>query len=225
MEISIDKKFVISLKRRNDRLQIFRERCDQLNVDNFNLGEVELFEAVDGKEVKPTEYMVNLFRNNNFNFRCGVVGCALSHFYLIQKIVESKLDHVLIFEDDVTFLPDFIKKYEIVLKNVPEDYDILYIGGNPELGGFRHIGSINDYVGVANDDYGYGTYSYILSLEGAKKIIKFINKKGIQRAVDDLFRINCDTLNIYCTLEKITYSPVVGETDIQNDFTSILQNK
>ena len=73
----------INLLRREDRkLDIY----DKFNKEGLN---VIFWEAVDGKTLALTDEILYMFRNNNFNYRQGVIGCALSHYNIWKKIVEE----------------------------------------------------------------------------------------------------------------------------------------
>ena len=45
----------------------------------------------------------NLFKDNNFAFKRGVVGCALSHYNVWKQIAESDYEYCAVFEDDCKF--------------------------------------------------------------------------------------------------------------------------
>lgn len=223
----IDKIIVISLKRRSDRLNTFKESVKSLT--SFSLQDVEVFEAIDGYELEPTPDIINLFKNNNFNYRCGVVGCALSHYSLIKKIIENGWQRTLIFEDDVSFLPNFdglhgslfdgcINK---VIENMPDDTDLLYLGGNPEAGSWPHLGAYNDYIGLANEKFNYGGYSYILTLEGAKKVDEIVKREGIKCAFDFVYRKNQHIINTYCSLNLLTHSGIDVNSNVQLNYQTI----
>jgi len=61
----------------------------------------------------------------------GSIGCSLSHLNCLQFALDNNWDHVLIVEDDITFLlPElFIKQINSFLEN-NNDWDVLLLGGN-----------------------------------------------------------------------------------------------
>ena len=95
----------------------------------------------------------------------GEIGCALSHFMVWKKIVESGQDRAIILEDDIEFLDDnFMEKCHAI----DSDYDHVFLGR-------KKIGS--DEEEIVSDDpvlvkpmFSYWTCAYLLSLEGAKKL-------------------------------------------------------
>lgn len=109
-----DKIYCINLDRRTDRW----EKC-KAEFDKFGI-EVERFSALDG----------NTLTYNNQRLKSGEVGLIRSNLELIKKAKENKYKNILIFEDDVEFTNNFNEKFEKYIKQVPEDWSFLYLGGN-----------------------------------------------------------------------------------------------
>ena len=61
----------------------------------------------------------------------GALGCSMSHLKCLQLAKERKLEHVLICEDDITFLnpPLFMSQLNKFL-STNKEWDVLLIGGN-----------------------------------------------------------------------------------------------
>jgi GR25 family glycosyltransferase involved in LPS biosynthesis len=70
-------------------------------------------------------------RINAIKLENGALGCSMSHLKCLQQAKERNLDHVLICEDDITFLnPNLFKeKINKFLENNKE-WDVLLLGGN-----------------------------------------------------------------------------------------------
>ncbi len=101
----VDGIYLINLKRRSDRLRKFKQ-VSQLYDNEFHV-----FEAVDGKALEWTDELQYLFRNNDFDYRTGIAGCALSHLHLWQHIATTQNELHLIFEDDAIIEPDIIHEW------------------------------------------------------------------------------------------------------------------
>jgi glycosyl transferase family 25 len=83
-----------------------------------NINNYEFIEAVDGKELIMTPEIQKMFADNNFNFRQGVVGCALSHLNLWKQLIDDKYnDYYLILEDDTILCNDFANKISKLNEN------------------------------------------------------------------------------------------------------------
>lgn len=97
----------INLDRRTDRWELMQKEFDKVNI----LNRVRRFSAVENKN--------------------GEKGCFESHIQCILNARKNKLKNVLIFEDDVVFLPHYderkIKNSIDVLKN--NDWEFYYLGG------------------------------------------------------------------------------------------------
>lgn len=69
----------------------------------------------------------------------GAIGCALSHLALIRYAKNNNLDHILILEDDATFLNPvlFLTSLNQFLQSHTE-FDVLLLAGN-NMGDFQQI--------------------------------------------------------------------------------------
>lgn len=107
--------YCINLKNRTDR----RDRC----IDIFkSLGiEVEFVEAVKGEDIY----------NPSFPICAGYQGLNRTIINIIDKSID--LENFLIFEDDVEFIDGTMKIFDDNVKNIPENWSVLYLGG---LNGF-----------------------------------------------------------------------------------------
>ena len=106
--------FVISLKESKNRRKEISKRMQELGL------EFEFFDAVDGRQGLPKEYesMVdrNLTKKRYGVMSDGEYACALSHALLYEKIVEEKVEHAIILEDDCILDKDFanmVKRKEL----------------------------------------------------------------------------------------------------------------
>ena len=67
--------------------------------------------AIDGRTIKWTPKLGHLFRNSDFNYQVGNVGCTLSHYELWQHIASTDNELHLILEDDAIFGENWIEKW------------------------------------------------------------------------------------------------------------------
>ena len=92
-------------------------------ADIKNVCYINLVERTDRKEhVKQQLSSVKLTQVERFNaikLPNGALGCSMSHLKCLQFAKERKLDHVLIVEDDITFLNPlvFTKQLNRFLEN------------------------------------------------------------------------------------------------------------
>ena len=116
---------VISLRRRKDRREAFEKRAREVFKNSTVPFAIRWFWGFEGKLLpKPAGH----FPPN------GAFGCAFSHVVAWAEVIakEESIDPdapLVFFEDDAYFCDCFPEKLEAVLKNVPDDWDIFYLGG------------------------------------------------------------------------------------------------
>jgi glycosyl transferase family 25 len=74
---------------------------------------------------------INATRFNAVQMNNGAIGCSISHLKCIQLAKENKWDHILIVEDDITFLNPtlFVRQFNSFLKN-HKNFDVVLLAGN-----------------------------------------------------------------------------------------------
>jgi glycosyl transferase family 25 len=95
------KAILINLDRRTDRLEQFDKQAKELGIIYDRLTAVESFNPM--------------------------FGCNLSHIAALSKY---DCDVIFIFEDDALFVEDFQAKFDQAMRNVPDDWDMLYLGAH-----------------------------------------------------------------------------------------------
>lgn len=59
----------------------------------------------------------------------GAVGCALSQLFTLKLAKQVKAKNFLLLEDDIEFDPELNSKFSKYYSEVPNDWDMLYLGG------------------------------------------------------------------------------------------------
>jgi len=221
------KTFVVNLDRRPDR-------WEQLDKDKLSFLNYERFSAIDGTKLKNSCQLQQIFENNDYKMRKGMVGCFLSHIKLFIDLIDSEFDYFLILEDDVEFVPDFENKLNHLLKQVKakNDCDFVFIGHHvkdlslsdvvfdkttfPEIEKWNVQQSLQNSLG--------GTTGYLVSKKGANKFLDFLNETGATNGIDTCIQKSADTLNIYYSTPHLIYSDCVRgqnnpDSNIQYDYT------
>jgi len=226
----IDEAYVINLDRRKDRLDKFKETHKNIK------DRVYLWKAVDGRTLTLTPELVNCFRNNDFNWKKSVMGCALSHLGLWEKLANDKLaKSYLIMEDDAVLFEKWILRWMTAAKHIPADADVIYLGGilPPNKAAFPQVAEVvNEYFGRVAPNTLYSTtprryfhfcnYAYVLTQQGARKLIKLVKEKGIFTSGDHMIVNHGDNLlNIYFTVPLLATcfqenDPVYQRSDFNN---------
>ena len=194
-----DKVYCINLDRRSDRIEHFNNI-----VNKFDLGNYTRFSAVDG----------SLIKDYNGNLKLGELGLVLSNLEIIKEAIKNNFNTILILEDDC-FFTDEIKNIDEYFKQLPDDWDMLYMGGNHNL----HIGAkppikINSKVIKLHTTY--STHFVALKSTVFNHINVILEKRNVPLDVG------------YVQLQKVfnaySFSPAIAKqikdySDIQNKIT------
>lgn len=196
--------FVVNLDRRQDRWQQFQE-------NNKISATFQRWSATDGTTMRLNKDIIHLFRNNTYKWKKSTMGCAYSHYRLWKQLVESTDDFYFIFEDDAVISPQLPYWWHAAQAYLPTDYDILFLGGvlpqnMPAINIIKD--SYNSYWSKIKPNTIFGqpeptpyfhfcTYSYIISKQGARKLIEFCKEVGCPLPSDHMIINNYKFLNIY----------------------------
>jgi GR25 family glycosyltransferase involved in LPS biosynthesis len=108
--------FVIHYKALVDRKIHIIEQFEKHNITDYEFVEIDRDELYNQD--------ISMFQENYSNSQIAI---SLSHFYAYQQIKE-KYDQALIFEDDVLLCNHFTEILNYFLTQLPNDYDMLFIG-------------------------------------------------------------------------------------------------
>lgn len=187
---------IINLARRPDRLLKFKENHGPWTKM------VCLRPAYDGKALDLSSSMAKLFAPNDFKWKKAIMGCALSHLSLWMDLAQEQpiCENYLILEDDVKFSDGWLSVWKKAAAEIPEDYDVLYLGGvlppnkmgynsvlEPVNGSWSRI-ALNKMFGQTEPSryFHFCNYSYILSRKGAQKILEDIASRGYTTSADHM---------------------------------------
>lgn len=230
----IDEAYIINLARRKDRLDKFKSAHPELKDKTYVLP------AVDGHTLELTPELVHCFRDNDFKWKKAIMGCALSHLTLWEKLANDNVaKSYLIMEDDVHMPNGWLNHWNSIASAIPSDADVIYLGGvlPPNMPAFPQvIEQVNTYFARVKKNTLYGgpprryfhfcNYAYLLTQRGARKIVKLIKERGIFTSGDHMIVNHGDELlNIYFTIPLIARcwqddDPVYQNSQF-NDFNRI----
>lgn len=218
------KTVVVNLDKRKDRMEAFSKLTDLQFLNPLR------FSAIDGEKLVPTEQLQQIFEGNDYNMRQGLVGCALSHLQLYIDLLKSNYDAFLILEDDITLnteLP-FQKSLESIMIHLAQ-YDFCFIGHHYKeienlKKGEMKIEKYNTLTSLQKS-YG-GTFAYLVSKEGARKFLNYVNDKGMTKGIDTMQQLFADVGNVFYTTPTLIHSICYDkdnkvDTDIQRNFNSL----
>ncbi len=229
------KTYVVNLKRRPDRMKKFiKDNHDKLHLLQYNF-----FEAIDGQIVEPKPKILKLFESGDYNYRKGIIGCALSDIKICHELVTSPgLDCILKLEDDITLADDFVEKTINILKQFKDknSWDIIFLGHflYPQFRDNKYKNNKMPIVEKWNKQMCCeksmgGTIGYLISRSGSIKLYNHIIKNGMYNAIDWVMFKTADENNIYYSNPHIVFSECVTndikpDSDIQYDYNSLCNN-
>ena len=158
--IFVDKVYIINLERRSDRKKKIIEELNKVGIKNY-----EFINAVDGNDSKIQNLYKKLKKNKSKIKSAGHLGCLLSHKKALKKAYSSKLNQILILEDDVFFKNDNFYEELQSLEMCP--WNIIFLGA-----------PIADKKIFINK-WAYckrfpGTYGYIIKRELIDEVLRLI---------------------------------------------------
>lgn len=124
------KVFVVHYKKLIYRKKYILEQFKKHNITDYEFIEIDRDELF--------EQNISIFETN---YSTSQMAIALSHFYAYKQIsntISNNYEHGLIFEDDVILADNFTSILSNYLKQLPHNYDMLFIGDGCNL----HIDNI-----------------------------------------------------------------------------------
>jgi glycosyl transferase, family 25 len=173
----------INLDRRPEKWKRMESRFSGLNLQP-----VERFAAVDGSK---TAIPVNWPESP------GAYGCLQSHLSVVRKARAEGRESVLIFEDDVLFDDRFHEKFRERVRNLPENWDMLFFGC------LHHDPPVPVASGIGRLRGSFSTFMYVVRRTVYDAFIR-LNSRAKQ-AVDRNNTILQRLFNCYCFLPHLAW--------------------
>ncbi|MES1920928.1 hypothetical protein MHBO_002536 [Bonamia ostreae] len=117
-----DKVYVINLERRTDRLSTINASLRRLNVS------FETIKAIDGNSKDLIKQFKQLKKEGKIFSEPGSLGLSLTMLKTIRLAKEKNHRKILWLEDDATFKLDFNFEFDKVIKRIPSNWTVLYLG-------------------------------------------------------------------------------------------------
>jgi GR25 family glycosyltransferase involved in LPS biosynthesis len=201
--------FYINLLRRKNRNIHFLNECLKQNIP---ISQLHRFDAIDGLTHCFTDEELQLFKKSDFNkyeFKNKIMGNQLSHWYIFKEIIKNEYPVTVIFQDDAILRENFVEHLQNVIKNIPDDAEIVNIGfyksaiqlnyqywdlSSPEeLPGTK----INNFICKLEHGVNPCSLAYIITLKGAINMVNYFEKNGFLRATDGNFNDYLEERDIF----------------------------
>jgi GR25 family glycosyltransferase involved in LPS biosynthesis len=190
-----DKIYCINLDRREDRWEESVKEFEKWGL----LDQVERYSAIDGTTLE-----------NSYNINNGELGILNTHLNIIEESLLKKYGNILIIEDDIEFT-DNIKLLDEYMSLIPNDWDMIYFGGNHNKHMGKKINYLNEKIIKLEETYGIHCVAINNSIYDLILNVVEKRKKPIDVYYADIQKnYNCYGFNPSIGLQRVSYS------DIQN---------
>ena len=139
----------------------------------------------------------------------GWIGCGLAHLNGLRLAKELN-QNVLMFEDDVVFVDDYIKIIHNAVNELPENWDMFYLGANI-TGTVHQVSSQLGRLTSARATHAYGVNHNFIS-----KLIETVEAKAESKPIDCVYADEVCPSN-YC---YVTIPLVAMQRDGYSDISS-----
>lgn len=175
---------------------------------------------------------INATRFNAIKMENGAIGCSMSHLKILQDALKNNLDHVLIIEDDITFLDKELFKNQInrFFELHGNNWDVILFAGN-NMPPYKIIDDTCIKVSRCQTTTGYlvnGHYIKVLAQNVKMGLTHLLNKPNEKAtfAIDKFWFILQDSSNWYLitpltVVQREDYSDI--EKKITN-YTKLMQD-
>jgi len=169
--------FVIHIEEYSpDRTSFFTK-----NIQDAGYTNMQIFEGVKAKNNDELDKCISEFGNIKLHkdLGAGQKGCLLSHLKLYRHIISNNIQICTVFEDDVHFHPDWKNLSNKYYNNTPKNFDIILMGNQLDEC------KANNNIPLINKCCTFCTHAYIITIEGAKKLLTFLLKWDYHKALKD----------------------------------------
>lgn len=190
----IDKIIVINLDRAEERKTKLIESFNRVGI---NTNEVLFLSAFDGESLNNNFERTIIGEYMGRTFAKGEICCTLSHITAIKIAKTLGYKNILILEDDVELSDNFLEMIDNLEKQLPENWDQIYLGAIVSGLGDK----ISENIYKINTDSMMGTHSYLLN----SSVYDLVSNKllGFNTSTDGEFNI----LHINNILNSFIYVP------------------
>ena len=172
-----------------------------------------IWPAVDTSMLHQPQYK-RFLRSDTFQtVRRGAIGCAMSHLSLLEHLVASGTDSMVILEDDAVFADNFEVLYKEFRAQLPMDAEFCQLLHHTSMTGQR-AAAVNVSSAVIRSYAPYGTVAYWVSAGGARKLLK--SGVPIYSPIDEMYRdaIGKGRVVSYMPRKDLVHMPYKAKSNI-----------
>lgn len=224
---NLDYIFFINLEKRPDRKKHFLEQCTKHGLP---FEKIMRFDAIDGTTYGFEERHYKMFEDAIYKhqpFANKIMGNQLSHYHILKLMVKEGYQNILVLQDDAIFRPNFLGYLDNIMKNIPQDAQIVNLGLHKFASEEKFVPwdfsdttedecivekPVNEFVCYWNRKVNPCSLAYIVTNRGAKKLVEYFDKVGFKEATDHNF-------NNYLINKRVFYGStrVLATTNMKFD--------
>ena len=158
-------------------------------------------EAIDGLQQNYQAFT----DTNNEKGRPGDIGCKESHRKVAMMAKDRGLRNYLVFEDDVDLAPNFELQFDKFIGQLPEDWDMLYFGGNHD----KPITQVS--TNIARMSHTYTTHAIAVNAKAFDQVIDVLGATDkVDLCISSLHsRLNCYVTRPHIAFQRAGYSDIL----------------
>ena len=185
-----DRVVVINLDSRPDRMESFDAQAKKYGI------EYQRFSAVpaDPPKLPPTW------------------ACKESHKSVIKQAVEDNVKRLFVFEDDALFVEDFDTKFGELYSQLPEDWDMFYLGA-------WHLQYENYKEGLVKMIDSYSAHAYGINAHYLDDAFSVVYKP---KAIDIALASKHPHIKAYCAKPALV-GQTPGYSDIEKEYRDVTE--
>lgn len=222
--------FVINLPQSTDRKAFMKNHCESIDISPV------FIDAVYGKDLSKSDierYVGQDTAKKLFGreLLLGEIGCALSHKKIYQKIANENIPYAVILEDDAIVEEGFNEIVKSILY-LNLSWDLVLLGHHKDINkGLPTPISIWDRHDLTKKislnrlaDFGFGTYGYMITIEGAKKLTAELD--NIHKPIDH-YTSDSNIINVYALSPTVVnvndgFVTLIDESEVRKNISDRL---
>jgi GR25 family glycosyltransferase involved in LPS biosynthesis len=213
--LNVDAVYVCHYSKLTDRKSYIIDTFSKKFANEYKFIELYNINYIQENITTISSIYPNILKNTKWDRKLTMqeISLALKHIHIIVESFKNEHDSILIFEDDVKLVKDFSKKFNNYKAQLPNDWDILWIGGSHNLH-MQYKKPINVYF---TEKGSRCNHAYLLSKSCIKKIIHEIY--NINMPIDFYFNDLVLVLNInnYWAEPPLAFQNTKFKSSIQNN--------
>jgi len=205
--------YIINLEESPERLKYISEQLTDANINFIK------FKAINGKRLNLNKIYADGLVTSKW-LKKGQIGVALSHITLWKTIKNWEEDIAIILEDDAIIPTNFWIRLKICMKQLPDDWDMLFLGGTSIIGSKYSANLLKPTTLKTKGIYNTGFFAYMVNKKCLKVLIQ--KSKPLITAIDNQIKdFAFKNLNIF-----YSYPPIITHNyNFNSDNNRINKNK